>query len=250
MRREGASGRHPTVPRKRQTAAGRSGERRVRRFSVIRLTAPRLLRWLVAENNWHRLARCRRCGAEGLLFGDGSSCKCGMCLEGILEILSRAWWERASARIRQACKRDPRLLPRVRTDWETAYPPGVQPSFRAPFDWLKRLWRTGGKRPGRRFDPQTHYLLAHIVDRLRSAHVRSGTIAAILSEADPVKRQQLYDALKPEVHRFLGGVRQSVADWPRTPDAADLWRSVRWAHRQWMLPGARLTGEKTRGRVR
>ena len=248
MRKSARSPRQHTTARRRRVAKRQGESRRARDFYVAELSAPQLLRWLVGENNWHRLAKCKRCGMEVIDFGDEESCQCLCSPEGRCVVLGPAWWARASARIRRACQRHPRLLSLVRTDWEANHEPGTRAIFRAPFDWLKRAWASAGKRPGRRFRPVTHYMLAHIADQLVAASVRRGEIIAILTEADPVKRQEFYDGLKPEALRFLAGFGKSARYWPRASDTAELWRSVRWAHRQWMVPSVRVKGEKPRSR--
>ncbi len=241
------SSRRRTTEGRRRVTRSEHEPPRTPELHASTLKAPRLLRWLVGENNWHRLARCERCRMEVIDFGNGS-CPCPQCQEGTCKILGLAWWERASARIRQACQRRPELLSSARTDWEANHEARTQPVFRAPFDWLNRAWARAGKRPGRRFSPQSHYNLAHIADQLKAAGARRGEITAILTEADPSKRQALYDGLKPETLRFLAGFGKSTRSWPRASDAVELWRSIRWAHRQWMSPGFRVSGEKPRRR--
>src|SRR5215471_20508119 len=165
----------------RRPPGRQTNEHRERRtFLVSELRAPHLLRWLVYENHWDRLARCKRCGIEVIYFGQESSLPCPNCLQEGFGPLGLEWWTRAAARIRRACARDRSLLAQVRTEWEADRTPKWEanrtpkmkrPVFRGPFEWLREAWIKAGKHPGRTFEPHTHYMRAHIVDQLRAAGV-------------------------------------------------------------------------------
>ena len=217
------------------------------------LTAPQLLRVVLSTPKvWERWAVCSRCGALGDYVGyDADTPRpCFECDKSTSRPLGAAWWAKAAARMRTACRRDRRLVPALKAERQATYGNVPLPAFPPPFDWLNRVWKTTSAR-GRPLASTEHYELAHAVERLRLAGVSMNQVFKILSEADPVERQKLYDRLPAASLRFLGeAVRAGVAELPFVSSRQELKRRVDWARRQWTEPLARLSGERVRTRRR
>jgi len=224
-----------------------------RHVDVLALSGAELLRFVLdAPKVWEALARCSRCGFQVLYLGilRDQRVSCMNCGDGFYELLDAAWWKNAANRMRRACRQDRTLLPAVKAEWEARHGDVPLPSFPESFAWLNTAWDTTDKR-GRSFDARRHYELAHLVDRLSSGGISMNKIATILSTADYVVRQEIYDTLPGRVHRWLGEqFRTELRNLPYVGSKEELLRSVRWAHRQWTDPRARLRGERVRPRAK
>jgi hypothetical protein len=224
-----------------------------RYVDVMTLSGPELLRLVLQTPRVsERLRRCLQCGFQVLDLGSprDEPLTCVNCRQGRCERLGVGWWRRAAGRMRRACRQDPTLLPAIKAEWEARHGDVPLPVFPDPFSWLNAVWETVAKR-GRSFDARRHHELAHLVDRLSSAGISMNKISVILSTADHVVRERLYDALPAAVRRWLGAsFRAELKNLPFVSSKEELLRSVRWAHRQWTEPRARLRGERVRPRLK
>ncbi len=160
------------------------------RFNTLALSPRELLRFVLhTPNVSRRLARCSRCDAEVLLLTGEESSFCIQCEpEGECRLLDADWWRCAANRMREACRRDPKLAPALMAEWRAFCEDAPPPHFDAPFSWLNDMWRTVKPR-GRPFDALSHFRLAHFVDRLQSAGVSINQIWRIIREPEKARRQ-------------------------------------------------------------
>lgn len=91
-----------------------------------------------------RLFRCASCDYEVIVVpppSDGIA-RCAAC-GGPAAPFGAAWWRDAARRIRDVCRRAPKLLRRVKAEWRARHGETVLPMMPPPFDWPTRR----GRRP-------------------------------------------------------------------------------------------------------
>ena len=225
--------------------------RAFRHVDILKLTGPQLLRVILHQPKvWERWSVCRGCGAQADFIGFDAMAlrRCAECGVGICEPLDAAWWAQAAGRMRAAYRRDRRLIPALKAEWQAMYGDVALPAFPPPFAWLNEAWKSNSAR-GRPLTSVAHFELAHAVGRFQAAGVSLNKLFAILSEADRIKRRQLYDRLPASSRRFLGDdMRRQLDQLPIVSAREELRRRLRWARRQWTEPIARLSGERVRSR--
>jgi len=194
--------------------------------------------FFVAQNIW-----CPKC--RGVVMtrwstvanDQGRTWPCACC-DGPTTVQDTAWLTLASARMRDAIRKDVDLLPALKAEWEEVHDAAPFPRLEPPLDWFNEAWERAGRRRGRPASVLKRYELAHAVDWLERAHVSKRAIEELVA-ADSKKRPTLYNRLPESVRRLLGSDGQgNVIAAPRAGPRT-LWASVQWARRQWTNPSVR-----------
>ena len=220
------------------------------RVDPLDLSGAELLRLLVEDQGAFLAPRlwCPTCRRLEALLDDWASgpavrLLCSVC-EAPTERLSAHWFTRASERIRRAVRSDRTLLPRVKAEWAARTDGAPLPTLREPFAWINSVWASANRPLGRPSSPWVCYQLAHAVGALQSAGVSREQVAKLFQEPDRERRQALFQRLPDGVHRFRDTRGPGLVLELPSVNGTRLWEAVRWAHRQWTNPMARVRGER------
>jgi hypothetical protein len=202
------------------------------------------LRLLAGETILHAYTGwCPSCRSLWPYAGD----RCGDCKVPIVKFDS-TFWESVGKKILQALRKDRKLLGEAKAERENLYKSRSAPAFPPELGWLTELWNRPAPPAHRPFDQRQHYDLASALAETKDFGLSDDELLDLLSVTEipngPFRLNgKPFGGLPGEIlrqirDRFLrrfgasGLVRE---EW---------WRSVRWAHRQQMVPMARLHGER------
>lgn len=176
-----------------------------------------LLRLLLEQPNLFNSDYCPRCRDVSACRSRSEPLPCPWCGDPRI-CLPDKFRQKAIARIRRACRKDPSLLPRVKVEWEMLRPDGgaweLPPGL--PVELIP-LWKQARRPRGRPFDAKHHSVIA---------------VLASLGESIGLSGDKLLDFLKER-----GGPWVS---------REEVWRTRAWHRRQAQDPRARARGERMR----
>lgn len=215
-------------------------KRRAKLPHILDLTGPELLRLLVEKNCAILSSWCPRC-LTFLVRNDENpgNHTCPGCGE-LRFILDDMFWTRVSVRIIRSMRLDKMLLRTVKWEWESIragnsklksppYP------FPKPLSWLEDAWTKAEPPSNRPVETGLFYRLSFMIERLRDLGLTDTEILDLRDDHGfpdgPVKiGRKDYANIRGETLRGLSAIFRRCVGSP--PDAAELWRIMRWVRQR------------------